>query len=97
FKICKPSVAQKIEVASQKVTAEAVYKEEQITKHDIKALVNCIKQALPVEAQPYVHFGATSYDIISTASSLQIRTTINELVLPRLQTLIQTLLELTKA
>src|ERR1017187_8830291 len=43
FGICSPAVAQKIELATKKVRAEAVYKEEQTTKHDIKALVNCIK------------------------------------------------------
>ncbi len=96
FGICTPSIAQKIEAATQKITAEAVYKEEQVTKHDIKALVNCIKRDLPEKAQPYVHFGATSYDIISTATSLQLRTATNKLILPRLKTLIQTLLELTK-
>ena len=96
FKICSPLVAKQIASACQKVTAEAVYKEELVTKHDIKALVNCIKRELPSSAQPFVHFGATSYDIISTASSLQIGAATNELILPRLQTLNQTLLGLVK-
>lgn len=96
FGICSSSVAQEIEAATSKVTAAAVYEEEKTTKHDIKALVNCIKRELSEEAQPYVHFGATSYDIVSTAASLQIRTATNELILPHLKTLLQTLLELTK-
>src|SRR3989344_891973 len=78
FGICSQTVANQIESACRKVTIESVYKEEQITKHDIRALVNCIKHELPNNAQPYVHFGATSYDIISTASSLQLRTATNE-------------------
>lgn len=96
FGLCTPSVARMIEAATQKVTAEAVYKEEQITKHDIKALVNCIKSDLSENAQPYVHFGATSYDIVATAASLQFRAATNELILPRLETLIKTLLKITK-
>jgi len=96
FEICSHTVASQIEVAARKVKVEQVYKEEQITKHDIKALVNCIKRELPKTAQPYVHFGATSYDIISTASSLQLRTTTNELIIPRLKSLVRTLLSLTK-
>ena len=96
FGICSQTVANQIESACHQVTVEDVYKEEQTTKHDIKALVNCIKRELPKTAQPYVHFGATSHDIISTASSLQLRTATNELVIPRLKSLIQTLLVLTK-
>ncbi len=96
FGICTPEVAKQIEAAAAKVTAEAVAKEEKTTKHDVKALVNCIKAELPEAAQPYVHFGATSYDIVATALSLQLRTAINQLVLPRLMALEKTLLNLTK-
>jgi adenylosuccinate lyase len=97
FGICSAAVARKIEAAANQVTVEAVYHEEQTTKHDIKALVNCIKSDLPPDAQPYVHFGATSYDIISTAASLQIRTAVDKLLVPRLRALLRTLLELTKS
>ena len=96
FSVCSPKVAKDVEDGSKKVTAEAVYIEEQTTKHDIKALVNCIKAELPEASKPYVHFGATSYDIISTATALQLRLATNELVLPRLKTLLETLLKLTK-
>lgn len=96
FKICPPEAAKEIETAAAKVTAENVAKEEQTTRHDIKALVNCIKAGVSKDAQPYVHFGATSYDIVATALSLQLRTAVQELVLPRLLTLEKTLLKLTK-
>jgi adenylosuccinate lyase len=96
FEICTPAIAEQIETATSKVTVEAVYEAEQTTKHDIKALVNCIKQGLPAEAQPYVHFGATSYDIIATANALQLRTAVEKLLVPRLQALLKTLLDLTK-
>lgn len=89
--ICSQSIANEIVTASTKVTAEAVYAEEKTTKHDIKALVNCIKSYISEDAQPYVHFGATSYDIISTASALQLRDTTNNIVLPRLRMLLKTL------
>ncbi|GAC1500791.1 MAG: lyase family protein [Candidatus Saccharimonadales bacterium] len=96
FGICTPSIAKKIEQATQKVTAEAVNKEEEVTKHDVKALVNVIKRQLPADAKPYVHFGATSYDIVATAMSLQLRLATTELILPRLTSLENTLLRLTK-
>jgi adenylosuccinate lyase len=96
FDVCSPDIAHQIEAAAANVTAEAVAKEEKTTKHDVKALVNCIKAELSKEAQPYVHFGATSYDIVATALSLQLRTAINELVVPRLTELEKTLLKLTE-
>lgn len=94
--ICSQAVAKDIEAATRKVTAADVQAEEKTTKHDIKALVNCIKQRLPKRSQPYVHFGATSYDIVSTATGLQLRTATLELIVPRLQKLLQTLLKMTK-
>ncbi len=96
FGICSAAVAAEIEAAAGKVTAEAVAEVEKTTKHDVKALVNVIKAELSDEAKPYVHFGATSYDIVATALSLQLRAATNELVIPRLVELEKTLLSLTK-
>lgn len=88
FKICTPKIATEIDAASHKITAEAVYEEEQTTKHDIKALVNCIKKEISDEAKPFVHFGATSYDIIATANALQMQGAVQQVVIPRLKTLL---------
>lgn len=96
FGVCTPEIADQIEEAASKVTAQAVAEQEKTTKHDVKALVNVIKSNLSEEAQPYVHFGATSYDIVATALSLQLKDAINEVVLPRLLALEKTLLTLTK-
>lgn len=94
FNICSESVAEQIDAATRRVVAEDVYAEEQITKHDIKALVNCIKSYLDDGAKPYVHFGATSYDIIATANALQMRAVISEVVVPRLRALIDVLADI---
>lgn len=94
FGICSPEIAADIEAATRQVTASEVYEEEQTTKHDIKALVNCVKQLLSPAAQPYVHFGATSYDIIATANALQLRDATQQIVVPRLRQLLTTLVEL---
>lgn len=96
FGVCSREIADEIEAAVGKVTAEAVAEAEKHTKHDVKALVNTIKAHLSDEAKPYVHFGATSYDIVATALSLQLRAATNDLVLPRLVALEKTLLRLTK-
>jgi adenylosuccinate lyase len=96
FKICNRAVAHEIEESARAVKIENVYKEEQVTKHDIKALVNTIKKPLSKQAKPYVHFGATSYDIIATANALQMHDAVQYLVLPRLKELISTLIELSE-
>lgn len=96
FGICTPDVAVEIESAAARITAETVTEHEKTTKHDVKALVNSIKAELSESAQPYVHFGATSYDIVATALSLQLRNATEQLVVPRLVSLQQTLLTLTK-
>lgn len=96
FGICSQKVAREIDAASRKVTATAVYKAEETTKHDIKAVVNTIKDYLSDEAKPYVHFGATSYDIIATANALQMRDALRNLVIPRLEQLLKVLLDLSE-
>lgn len=96
FGVCTKDDAAKIEAAAAKVTAEEVAEEEKTTKHDIKALVNVIKKHAGEDAGRYVHFSATSYDIVSTATSLQIKTAMNELIIPQAKELLKTLVELTE-
>jgi adenylosuccinate lyase len=95
FGVCSKEIAEQIESAASGVTAQAVAEAEKTTKHDVKALVNVIKANLSEEAKPYVHFGATSYDIVASALSLQLRDAANNVVIPRLVELEKTLLELT--
>jgi adenylosuccinate lyase len=94
FGVCSYKIAKEIDIAAAKVKPEAVYIQEQKTKHDIKALVNTIKLLVSDDAKPYVHFGATSYDIIATANALQMKLAINDLVVPRLKTLEGTLIRI---
>jgi adenylosuccinate lyase len=93
--ICSKKIAVEIETSARKVTAQEVFEQEKTTKHDIKALVNCIRFNLSDEAKPYVHFGATSYDIIATANTLQLRDVSQQVIVPRLRKLLKTLIALT--
>lgn len=95
FGVIPADTARQIEEAASRVRAETVAEHEKTTKHDVKALVNTIKAELPDEAKPYVHFGATSYDIVATALSLQLRDATQQIVIPRLIELQKTLLGLT--
>jgi adenylosuccinate lyase len=94
FGICSRTVANEIEAAARKVTAEEEAAEELTTKHEIKALVNVIKNHVSDQAKPFVHFGATSYDIVAPATTLQIRGAIQTIVVPRLTSLLKTLIKL---
>lgn len=94
FNICSFEVAEEIAEATSEVLAEDVYIEEQLTKHDLKALVNTIKKNISDEAKPFVHFGATSYDIIATAQALQMKSVIQESVLPAFKQLLKTLADM---
>ncbi len=63
------------------IDPEEVYKEEEKTQHNIRALVNVIKNHVSNTIKPYIHLGATSVDILDTATSLKIRDVTKNVVL----------------
>ena len=75
---------QEADTLIDKIDPEEVYAEEEKTQHNIRALVNIIKKYLPDELKPFVHLGATSVDILDTATSLKMRDSVNDVVLPLL-------------
>jgi adenylosuccinate lyase len=89
-----PSTVARVDELEERVTADDVYAEEQITKHNIRALVRVIKRSVPVEIAHLVHVGATSVDILDTANSLRYRNALQHVVLPRLLHLETLLIEL---
>ncbi len=91
-RICSERVAKEVEVAAKKVTAAEVYEEESRIKHNIRALVNCIRRKVSDEAKPFVHFTATSNDIISTSEALRIRDATEKALVPELIELEKTLI-----
>lgn len=91
FEVCSREIAAEIEQASRSVSPVAVREQEQTTQHNIKALVNVIKHDISDQAKPYVHFGATSYDIVANATVLQMKDVMTEVVVPRLKDLLSTL------
>jgi adenylosuccinate lyase len=64
------------------ISPTEVYEEEEKTHHNIRALVNVLKRHLPAELRPYVHLGATSVDILDTASAMRHRDVTRAVVLP---------------
>ena len=83
-KICSKKIADEIGKACRQVAPEQVYAEEDRIKHNIRALANCIRERVSEEAKPFVHFTATSYDIIATADALRYKDFANNVMVPEL-------------
>jgi adenylosuccinate lyase len=76
-----------LNAAEARVTPEAVYAEEEKTRHNIRALVNVLKKAVPPETAPLVHLGATSVDVLDTALSYRMKGVTLAVVLPLMKKL----------
>ncbi len=83
-----------IAAAAADLTAEEVDEEEQKTKHDIRALVNVLQRRVSKEARPFVHLGATSYDVVDTANALRYKDAVLKVIIPDMLALERTLIEL---
>ncbi len=80
-------LAKTLDNVAETVDPEEVYKEEEKTQHNIRALVNVMKKMVPAEVAPLVHLGATSVDILDTALSMRMRDAVQNVVLPELKSL----------
>ncbi|MBR9699863.1 adenylosuccinate lyase [Candidatus Woesearchaeota archaeon] len=92
--ICSKKIAEEIEHASRQITAEEVYEEEDRIKHNIRALANSIRNKVSDEAKPFVHFSATSHDIICSADAARLKDCTNKVLIPKLKELEKTLIAL---
>lgn len=94
--LCDQSVADEIADAAQRVTPQAVWKEEQVTQHNIRALVNVLQREVSERARPFVHLTATSYDVMDTARALQFQDSAREVVVPALKELAAVWIEIAR-
>lgn len=92
--ICSEKVAAEVSEAVSNIIPAEVYQEESRTKHNIRALVNCIQRKVSPESRPYVHFTTTSFDIVDTANSLRYKEVSKKLVLPVLLELEKLLIDI---
>ncbi len=72
----KAALEIKLKANTDHVTQERVAEIEKETNHDIASIVKALAEACDGEAGEYVHFGATSNDIIDTSQSLLFRESI---------------------
>lgn len=85
--LCEPSVAEDVERAAGGVKFERAAELEKKMKHDIRSLVAAMGELVSDEARPWIHRGATSYDIVDTANSLCYREAALKVVVPNLVSL----------
>src|SRR3989338_9127015 len=71
--ICTEEIVRENETACGQVTTVEVYEEEDRIRHDIRALVNCIRAKVSNAAKPYIHMTATSNDIIDSSNAARYR------------------------
>jgi len=83
----------KNKASTKYVTVERVAEIERETNHDIASIVKALAEACKGDAGEYVHFGATSNDIIDTSQSLLFRESI-AILKDKLVNLTKTLLKL---
>jgi adenylosuccinate lyase len=76
------------------VTLERIHEIEKNTEHEVMAVVEALAEVSP-KGGPYVHFGATSADILDTALALQMRDGL-KIVQGELDNLEGTLLDLSR-
>jgi adenylosuccinate lyase len=80
--ILSKELCDEIVEAASTINAEEVYEEEKRTKHDIRALVNVIRNKVSDEAKPFVHLSATSYDVVDTANALRYKDAVMKVIIP---------------
>lgn len=96
--LCSEQAAKEIsEKANTKyVTLKEVTKKEQILKHDIRSMIEVLKEKLSDEAKPYVHLGLTSNDVVNSAQTLMIRDATLSIIIPDMITLERIFIKLAK-
>ncbi|MBE6526009.1 MAG: adenylosuccinate lyase [Thermoplasmata archaeon] len=77
------------------VKIDRVKEIEKDTRHDLMAMVKAMTEQCEGDAGKYVHYGATSNDIVDTATALQIKSAI-ELIQADVDTFLVTLSKLAK-
>lgn len=88
-----PAGAADLVQAKARIDAARIAQLELRTQHDVVAFCESLAEQLPPAVARYVHFGATSSDIIDTALALQLRATL-QIVQAELQAVLRQLWQL---
>lgn len=92
--VCASKFVKEYEKAASKVTFERVQQLEVELKHDIKAIVEALKEQVSPEARPFCHLGLTSYDTVVNAHAMVLKDVTVKLVLPALAEALEQLIRI---
>jgi adenylosuccinate lyase len=76
--------------------ARKIQEHEKTTKHDVKAIEYFLREKLPPQVHPWIHFGLTSEDVNNIAQAIALRDSRDQVLLPVLDNLIFTLRDFAK-
>ena len=71
--------------------ARAIQEYEKKTRHDVKAIEYFLRDRIPPELHPWIHFGLTSEDINNLAQALALKDSRDQALLPALDNLLSSL------
>lgn len=87
-KVTKPGAIAEVEKAFGNIAAERVYYiEDNVTDHDMRALVEAYRELISKELWPWIHFGATSYNIINSSDAIRRKRLVKEVIIPAMKEL----------
>ena len=81
----------KISANFNETDAETIHAFERETRHDVKAIEYFLREKVPADLLPWLHFGLTSEDVNNIAQVLALRDSRDKVMLPALDTLLETL------
>lgn len=71
--------------------ARKIQEYEKTTRHDVKAIEHFLREKLPAQLHPFIHFGLTSEDINNIAQALALKDSRDQILLPALDNLLASL------
>ena len=71
--------------------ARQIQEYEKTTRHDVKALEYFLRDKIPAQLHPWIHFGLTSEDVNNIAQALVLKDSRDQVLLPALDNLISCL------
>lgn len=82
YGLCPQEIVDNVEKAVEKISASEVYYKEKELKHDIRSLVEVMKNNVSEKAKPFIHLTATSYDIINITNAIRYKEAFYNVIIP---------------
>lgn len=82
--VAPAAAAKELEAALSKLSPQRVAELEKATKHDVRALIEGLRELVPEKTKPWVHLGATSYDVVDTANAVAYNSAKEKVLVPLL-------------